>query len=100
MALPFVLGLVAGAATVAAFNNKKEIKEAALKSFEKGKEVAEDIKDTAKSTVDCVKEKISKEEEKPALKKRTTRKTTTRKTTAKKPAAKKTTTKETDANAN
>lgn len=91
MALPFVLGVVAGAAAVVAFNNKKEIKDVAQKSFEKGKEVASDIKDTAKSTVECVKEKMSKEEEKPT-------KTTTRKTTARKPRTKKPQQKETDEN--
>lgn len=96
MALPFVLGVVAGAAAVVAFNNKKEIKDVAQKSFEKGKEVASDIKDTAKSTVECVKEKMSKEEEKPT--KTTTKKTTTRKTTTRKPRTKKPQQKETDEN--
>lgn len=99
MALPFILGLVAGAGVAVAFNNKNQIKDAAQKSFEKGKEVANDIKQTAKSTVDCVKEKMSKEEEKEEVApKKRARKTPAKKTTTRKRAVKKPETKETDAN--
>lgn len=90
MALPFIAGIALGAVAVAAFNNKKELKEVANKGLEKTKEVASDIKKTATSTVDCVKEKITKEEEeKPKPKRKPRKTTTTRKTTPK-------TTKETD----
>ncbi len=61
MALPFVLGLVTGAAAVVAFNNKNELKDMAQKGLEKGKEIGEDIKDTAKGAAECIKEKIDKE---------------------------------------
>lgn len=86
MALPFVAGLVAGGLAIAAFNNKKELKDVAKKGLDKTKEVAGDIKNAATSTAECVKEKMSKEEEKPkpAPRKRTTKpKTTTKKTTTK-----------------
>lgn len=77
MAFPFIAGLALGAVAVAAFNNKDELKEAANKGFEKTKEVADDIKKTASSTVDCVKEKMAKDEPKP----KTTRKTPTKRAT-------------------
>lgn len=82
--LPFVAGIALGATAIVAFSNKKEIKDVAQKGFEKTKDVAKDIKQTATSTVECVKEKMAKDTKTTAKKttpKTTTRKTTTRKTT-------------------
>lgn len=87
--LPFVAGLALGATAVVAFSNKKEIKDAAEKGYEKTKEVAKDLKQTASSTVECVKEKMAKEQKpKTTTTKKTTPKTTTRKTTTKKTTSK------------
>ncbi len=73
MALPFILGIAVGAAAVVAFNKSDKLKDAlgsgvdktkeiAACGFEKTKDVAADVKDTLNSTVDCIKEKKSKEE--------------------------------------
>ncbi len=64
--LPFVAGIVVGAAAVVAYNNKKEFKEAVDKGLDKTKDMANDIKQTASSTVECVKQKV--EESKKAKK--------------------------------
>ncbi|PID47873.1 MAG: hypothetical protein CR967_02680 [Proteobacteria bacterium] len=63
MALPFVAGVLIGAGAVIAYNNKKELKEAVDTGFQKTKEMAEDLKKTATSTADCVKEKLKEEKD-------------------------------------
>lgn len=83
--LPFIAGIALGATAVVAFSNKNEIKDVAQKGFEKTKDVAKDLKQTASSTVECVKEKMAKDTKTTA--KKTTPKTTktaTRKTTKQK----------------
>lgn len=47
MALPFIAGLAVGSLAVVAFNNKDEIKDKLLQGYEKGKEVAKDLKECA-----------------------------------------------------
>lgn len=51
----FIAGIAAGALAVVAFNNRKSLKS----GVDKTKEVASDIKDSAKATVDCIKSKKS-----------------------------------------
>ncbi|QKF64647.1 hypothetical protein [Campylobacter corcagiensis] len=45
MALPFVAGLAVGSLAVVAFNNKDKIKEKLSQGYQKGKEVAQDLKE-------------------------------------------------------
>ncbi len=81
--LPFIAGLAVGVGAVVAYNNKDKLKEMANDGFEKSKEFAKDIKDSADGAMDCVKEKMqkSKEEEEKA-KQASTKKAGTRKTKA------------------
>jgi hypothetical protein len=50
-------GLAVGALAVVAFNNRKSIKDSVQSGVDKTKEVANDIKETAKATAECIKEK-------------------------------------------
>lgn len=58
--IPFIAGLAVGGLAVFAFSNKNKLGEVAQKGYEKGKEVAEDIKKSALDTADCIKSKIEK----------------------------------------
>ncbi len=79
MALPFVLGLAAGAGIVVAVNKSEKIKDAACslfkkskdvanESLEKGKDAVADVKQTIDATAQCIKEKkAAKAEEQKAI---------------------------------
>lgn len=75
--LPFVAGLAVGGLGVFALSSKKEIKEVAQKGYEKSKEIAQDIKKSAVSTAECIKSKMSEDDEKDLVEKTTTKKKTT-----------------------
>lgn len=66
--LPFIAGLAAGAAAVYAYNNSdalkktidkgaKKVKEAAETGYDKGKEIAGDVKETVGEKIDQLKHK-------------------------------------------
>lgn len=64
--VPFIAGLAVGGLAVFAFSNKQKLGEVAQRGYEKGKEVAEDIKKSALDTAECIKSKVEKNvEEKP-----------------------------------
>lgn len=79
MALPFVLGLVAGAGIVLAVSKSDKIKDGACNLFkkskdvandslEKGKDAVSDVKQTIDATAECIKEKkAAKAEEEKAI---------------------------------
>ncbi|ASM40785.1 hypothetical protein CSPB12327_05885 [Campylobacter sp. RM12327] len=57
MALPFIAGLAVGSLAVVAFNNKDKIKDKLLQGYEKGKEVAQDLKECAENKLKSSKDK-------------------------------------------
>jgi len=59
--LPLLAGVATGALAVVTFNNRKEIKDRVLEGASKAKEVAIDVKESAKDKIDCL---TSKKEEK------------------------------------
>lgn len=60
--VPFVAGLAVGGLAVFALGNKKELSKVAQRGYEKSKEVANDIKKSAISTAECIKQKMEKED--------------------------------------
>ncbi|MBP1680330.1 MAG: hypothetical protein H6Q35_669 [Proteobacteria bacterium] len=57
--LPFIVGALAGAATVIAFSKKKELKEGLEQGVCKAKEVAGEVKKSLDGTIECMKSKKS-----------------------------------------
>lgn len=57
--LPFIVGALAGAATVLAFSKKKELKEGLEQGVCKAKEVAGEVKKSLDGTIECIKSKKS-----------------------------------------
>ena len=55
--LPFIVGALAGAASVIALSKKKEIKQSVEQGLCKAKEVACDVKNSVDSTIECIKTK-------------------------------------------
>ena len=53
----FIAGVAAGALAIIAFNNRKSIKKSVVEGVEKTKEVASEVKESAKATLDCIKTK-------------------------------------------
>lgn len=57
----FIAGVAAGALVILAFNNRKSIKKSVIKGVVKGvvktKEMTEDIVDSTKATIECIKSK-------------------------------------------
>lgn len=78
MALPFVLGLAVGAGAVITYSNNKKIQEKTSEVFEKSKDILTSVKKNVDDTVDCIKNKVDKQE------KEEPKKTTRRKRTVKK----------------
>ncbi len=60
----FIAGVAAGALAIIAFNNRKSIKKTIVKGVVKTKEVANEVKESAKATVECIKTKKESKEEK------------------------------------
>ncbi|QKF92366.1 hypothetical protein CORI_1177 [Campylobacter sp. CCUG 57310] len=85
MALPFIAGVVAGGLVVAAFNNRKKVKSALECGLEKGKNVANEVKEFTTEKF----EKISKDIKKEVKKGRKKAEAKVEKTEEKAPAAKK-----------
>lgn len=57
--LPFIAGIVAGAAVVYALGNKKEIQQGVQSGVDKAKELAHDVKKSVDGTLECIKSKKS-----------------------------------------
>jgi len=62
MALPFILGVAVGAGAIIAYNKNKKIQDKTDEIIEKSKDLASDMKKNIDSAVDCVKDKIDKNE--------------------------------------
>lgn len=59
--LPFIAGVAAGAVAAVAYNNNKKIKKGINSGAKKVKEVARDLKVTAKEKIECLKSQKEKE---------------------------------------